>query len=116
MPVRGDAFPRKLWLSARRCARSTVAETIRALERAGILTWANRIKRVREYVPGLFGKASAWRWRVVRTSNAYVFSDPASKSDFPTRTPAQGLSERKSASAVPPARTITSRTVAAELL
>jgi hypothetical protein len=37
------------------CARSTVYEAIRALEQVGILSWVNRIKRVREYVPGLFG-------------------------------------------------------------
>jgi hypothetical protein len=42
-----------------RCAPSTVAEAIRGLEHAGILTWCNRLKRVRELVPGLFGKASA---------------------------------------------------------
>jgi hypothetical protein len=28
----------------------------------------------------------AWRWRVIRTSNAYVFRDPASKSDQGTGT------------------------------
>jgi hypothetical protein len=42
------------------------------------LSWVNRIKRVREYVPGLFGKTSAWRIAVQRTSNAYSFNDPAS--------------------------------------
>ena len=30
------------------CARSTVAEAIKALEDAGILSWVNRIKRVAE--------------------------------------------------------------------
>jgi len=30
------------------CARSTVAEAIKALEDAGLLTWVNRIVRVRE--------------------------------------------------------------------
>src|SRR6516162_5318436 len=30
------------------CARSTVAEAIRALEESGVLTWVQRIKRVRE--------------------------------------------------------------------
>jgi DNA-binding transcriptional regulator YhcF (GntR family) len=30
------------------CARSTVAEAIRTLEDAGLLTWCNRLKRVRE--------------------------------------------------------------------
>jgi len=38
------------------CARSTVYEAIRALEQVGVLSWVNRIKRVREHVPGLFGK------------------------------------------------------------
>jgi hypothetical protein len=92
---------------ARRLRQEHVAEAIRALEGAGILTWCNRLKRVREYVPGLFGKTSAWRWRVVRTSNGYVFSHPASKSDFQTRTPTQKLSERKIASNVLSARVVT---------
>jgi hypothetical protein len=73
------------------CARSTVYEAIHALERAGILTWANRIARIREWGPDLFGRAQN-RWRVIRTSNAYIFVDPkpcagppvSSKSDFPT--------------------------------
>ena len=54
------------------CARSTVAEAIEALELIGVLTWQNRITRVRERCRDLFGQA-AWRWRVVRTSNAYVY-------------------------------------------
>ena len=33
------------------CARGTVYEAIRALEQVGVLSWVNRIKRVREYVP-----------------------------------------------------------------
>ena len=74
----GKCFPSYEAIAERAsCARSAVAEAIRALERAGILTWCNRLKRVREYVLVLFGKTSAWRWRVVRTSNGYVFSDPA---------------------------------------
>jgi hypothetical protein len=32
-----------------------VYEAIRTLEQIGVLSWVNRIKRVREYVPGLFG-------------------------------------------------------------
>jgi hypothetical protein len=61
-----------------------------------VLSWVNRIKRVREYVPGLFGKASAWRSRVIRTSNSYVLTDPlASKSDFPTGTLTQGFRQEK---------------------
>jgi biotin operon repressor len=77
------------------CARSTVAEAIKALEDAGILSWVNRIKRVRESCPDLLG-AKGWRWRVLRTSNAYNFRDPGSpdrsKSEKPTGTPNQDFS------------------------
>ena len=80
------------------CARSTVAEALKALEDAGVLTWVHRIKRIREPCPDLLG-ADGWRWRVLRTSNSYAFTDPApvgdrsnsSKSDFPTRTANQGF-------------------------
>ena len=78
------------------CARSTVAEAIRALEGEGVLTWVQRIKRMREPCPDLLGD-SGWRWRVLRTSNSYAFTDPspaadrpnASKSEKPTGTPNQ---------------------------
>ena len=60
---------------AAHCARSTVAEAIRALEDAGVLTWVQRIKRIRERVSDLLGD-NGWRWRVIRTSNAYAFNDP----------------------------------------
>src|SRR5277367_3529022 len=64
------------------CARSTVAEAIKALEGAGVLTWVNRLKRVRE----------AGRVRVLRTSNGYAFHDPKSpKSDFQSGTENQAL-------------------------
>jgi hypothetical protein len=48
---------------------------IAALERAGILSWVNRIHRIRVRERDLFGQ---WvtSWRVLRTSNAYVFRDP----------------------------------------
>jgi Helix-turn-helix domain len=80
------------------CARSTVAEAIKALEWAGVLTWQNRIVRIRERCRDLWGR-SGWQWRVVRTSNAYVFRDPGqqphgpplSKSDQRTGTPDQEL-------------------------
>jgi helix-turn-helix protein len=72
-------------------ARSTVYEAIHALERAGVLTWVNRIKRVREWGVDLFGRAQN-RVRVVRTSNAYTFVDPKpSKSELPTGTENQEL-------------------------
>jgi CRP-like cAMP-binding protein len=80
------------------CARSTVAEAIRALEDSGVLTWVQRIKRVREPCPDLLGD-DGWRWRVLRTSNSYAFTDPSpaadrpisSKSEKPTGTPNQGF-------------------------
>ena len=77
------------------CARSTVAEAVSALEAAGLLTWVNRIKRVRERCADLLGPGG-WRWRVLRTSNAYEPIDPgapvdwpASKSEKPTGTEIQ---------------------------
>jgi hypothetical protein len=60
---------------AAQVARSTVAEAIKALEFAGVLTWQHRIARIREACPDLFGR-TVWRWRVIRTSNAYAFRDP----------------------------------------
>jgi hypothetical protein len=81
------------------CARSVVAEAIKALEAAGVLTWQNRITRVRVRCRDLFGR-QGWHWRVIRTSNAYVFHDPklqhagrpASKSENRTGTQNQELS------------------------
>jgi hypothetical protein len=64
------------------CARSTVAEAIKALEDAGILSWVHRLKRVREAAPDLFD-GHGWRWRVIRTSNAYAFTDPSPAADRP---------------------------------
>jgi hypothetical protein len=77
-------------------ARSTVAEAIKALEFAGVLSWQNRITRIRERCGDLFGR-EGWRWRVIRTSNCYQFRDPQtvnsrgvpSKSDQRTGTPDQ---------------------------
>jgi hypothetical protein len=43
---------------------------LRALEGCGILSWVHRLKRVREPCPDLLGD-NGWRWRVLRTSNAY---------------------------------------------
>jgi len=42
------------------CARSTVAEAIKALEDAGLLTWVNRLKRVRERAKTYSGTRGAW--------------------------------------------------------
>ena len=57
------------------CHRSTVAEALRVLEWASVLTWQHRIVRVREQRRDLWGR-EGWRWRVIRTSNAYQFIDP----------------------------------------
>jgi biotin operon repressor len=80
------------------CARSTVAEALKALEDAGILSWVHRIKRLRETCPDLLG-ANGWRWRVLRTSNAYNFRDPGSpdpsKSEKPSETPIQDFLSSK---------------------
>jgi helix-turn-helix protein len=88
----GRCFPSYERIAERAdCARSTVYEAIRALEGAGLMTWCNRLVRVREWGPDLFGRARN-RWRVIRTSNAYRFVDPeSSKSDLPTETEAQEL-------------------------
>jgi hypothetical protein len=89
------------------CARSTVAEAIKALEDAGVLSWVQRIKRMREPCPDLLGD-NGWRWRVLRTSNSYAFNDPSpavdrpnsSKSEKPTETTNQApflFDERRTA-------------------
>ena len=57
------------------CARSTVAEALKVLEFAGVLTWQHRITRAVVRQRDLFGRWSS-RWTVIRTSNAYVFRDP----------------------------------------
>jgi hypothetical protein len=62
------------------CARSTVAEALKALEFAGALTWQNRVTRIRERCRDLWG-SEGWRWRVIRTSNGYVFCDPKASGD-----------------------------------
>jgi hypothetical protein len=75
------------------CARSTVYEAINALEAVGLLSWVNRLKRVRECAPGLPG-VGATRVRVLRTSNGYQFNDPSgssSKSEKATGTANQAF-------------------------
>jgi Helix-turn-helix domain len=95
----GVCFPSYEAIAARAgCARSTVAEALKALEWAGVLGWQHRISRIRERCTDLFGRIS-WRWRVIRTSNAYVFRDPkgadcrqlSSKSENPTGTQDQDI-------------------------
>ena len=95
----GLCFPSYQTIAERAgCARSTVAEAIKALEDAGLLTWVNRIVRIRERCDDLFGHHGS-RVRVIRTSNGYQFNDPkgaadrgfSSKSDFPSGTSIQEI-------------------------
>jgi hypothetical protein len=58
------------------CGEDTVARAIVALEQVGILSWCNRLVRVA--IKGVV--------KVIRTSNAYWFNDPGSKSEFKSGT------------------------------
>jgi hypothetical protein len=72
----GCCFPSYEAIAAKaECARSTAAEALHVLEWAGVLTWQNRITRILVRERDLFGQWAS-RWRVIRTSNAYVFTDP----------------------------------------
>jgi hypothetical protein len=72
----GACFPSYAAIAAKaECARSTVAEALKVLEWAGVLTWQHRLARVRERCRDLWGR-EGWRWRVVHRSNAYVLRDP----------------------------------------
>jgi hypothetical protein len=95
----GRCFPSYEAIAAKaECARSTVAEALKVLELARVLSWQHRIARIRVRERDLFGQW-ANRWRVIRTSNAYVFRDPlerpagvpASKSENQLGTPNQEL-------------------------
>jgi hypothetical protein len=91
-----------------KCGRTTVYEAIKALEAANVLSWVNRIVREAVRERDLFGQW-AQRWRIVRTSNAYVFRDPlpchegrgAAKFENPTGTLNQDISILKSEVAQP---------------
>ena len=88
----GRCFPSYESIAARSgCARSTVAEALRALERAGVLSWQHRITRIRERCTGpvrrerlaLAGDPNQQRLRVPRsTSRSFrAFSLQVRKSD-----------------------------------
>jgi Helix-turn-helix domain len=90
----GRCFPSYEAIAAKaECCRDTVYEALKVLEMAGVLIWAHRITRIQVRERDLFGKWAS-RWRVIRTSNAYVFHDPqkhpegmpASKSENPAGT------------------------------
>lgn len=93
----GCCFPSHKAIAVKaECCRDTVAEALKVLEWAGILTWQHRIARIRVRELDLFGHFTM-RWRVIRTSNAYVFLDPLRqraaappcKSEIRTGTPNQ---------------------------
>jgi hypothetical protein len=97
----GRCFPSYESIAKRaECSRDTVYEAIKALEFANVLSWVNRIVRIRTRERDLFGQW-ATRWRIIRTSNAYSFRDPlpchegpvslrrSSKSENPTGTQIQ---------------------------
>jgi hypothetical protein len=67
------------------CGEDTVARAIVALEQVGILSWCNRLARVA--IKGVV--------KVIRTSNAYWFNDPGSKSEFKSGTRFTVNQERK---------------------
>src|SRR4051812_11322680 len=95
-----------------KCHRDTVYQAIKALEAADVLTWVNRIVREQVRERDLLGKW-ATRWRIVRTSNAYLFRDPlpcaapqeswaaASTSENPAGTQNQEISKLKEAAGSP---------------
>ena len=73
----GCCFPSYEAIAAKaECARSTVAEALKALEWAGVLTWQNRITRIRVRERDLFGHWAS-RWRVIRTSQRLRVPRPA---------------------------------------
>lgn len=73
--------------AAAKCARSSVAVALKALEEAGLLSWVNRLSRVRVFVRDLFGRGRP-EWKLLRISNGYELLDPlrqGSKSENRTR-------------------------------
>jgi hypothetical protein len=68
------------------------------LEAVGVLSWVNRLVRIRERCEDLFGNLGTC-WRIIRTSNAYHFFDPkpprsqgfSSNAEFPSGTSIQDL-------------------------
>jgi hypothetical protein len=64
--------------AAAKCHRDTVCVAIKALEDAGLLTWVNRIARIRRRERDLLGQLVSL-WQVIRTSNGYRFVDPLAR-------------------------------------
>jgi Helix-turn-helix domain len=82
----GRCFPSYETIARKaKCGEDTVARAIVALEQVGILSWCNRLARVA--IKGVV--------KVIRTSNAYWFNDPSSKSEFKSGTRFTVYQERK---------------------
>ena len=105
----GLCFPSYETIAERaKCTASTVGEAIKALEDCGLLSWVNRIVRIRERSADLFGPLVN-RWRVIRTSNGYQFHDPkgadskgvGSNTEFPSGTSIQDSTSSLDAPAPP---------------
>jgi hypothetical protein len=105
----GLCFPSYEAIAAKaRCCRDTVYEAIKALEAANVLSWVNRIVREQVRERDLFGHWAS-HWRIVRTSNAYVFRDPLpcaegrgeAKSENPPETLNQDISILKKETEAP---------------
>jgi len=84
---------------AAKCARSSVARAVKELEDANLITWVNRLTKIRRREQDLFGHWGSV-WQVIRTSNGYQFLDPLDrepgrrvwcKSENPTRPQNRGL-------------------------
>ena len=104
----GHCFPSYETIAAKaKCNRDTVYEAIKIFEQAEILTWVNRITRIRVQDIDLLGRR-IWRWQIIRTSNSYIFRDPlpcaphreSYKSENPTGTPIQDVTPSKNLSTV----------------
>lgn len=90
----GRCFPSYEAIAAKAgCARSVVGAALKVLEAAGVLTWSHRLVRVREAGRDFLGRPG-FRWRVRRTSNAYLFRDPLSARTA-TRFGASSTSEKR---------------------
>ena len=72
----GLCFPSYESIAAKaKCSRSHVGAAIKRLEAAGLVSWVNRLKRIREAGADVFGGHGV-RVRVFRISNGYRFNDP----------------------------------------
>ena len=103
----GCCFPSYEAIATRAdCARSTVAEALKVLEYAGVLTWQHRLTRIREQCRDLFGN-HGWRWKIIRRSNTYQFREPeaARQAAIPRKSenPARNLNQDTSTQQTPPA-------------